>query len=67
MTITTRKPLLSRKDIASLIDPDMKTDQVRRNEKRWGLDKARCDLNCRAVRYRALMALRILRALGFFE
>jgi len=45
----------------------MKTDQVRRNEKRWGLDKARCDLNCRAVRYRALMALRILRALGFFE
>lgn len=60
------KPLLTRKDIALLL-VDVTAHQVGRNEKRWGLDKARCDLNCRCVRYRAAMALRILTANGFLE
>ena len=50
---TLKKPLISRKEVASLIDPEMSTDQVRRNEKNWGIDVARADLNSRSVRYRA--------------
>jgi hypothetical protein len=60
-----RKPLLTRKDIAILLG-DVTPEQVRKNEKRWGLDKARCDLNCRCVRYR-WVAISILRAKGFLE
>jgi len=40
---------------------DVTPDQVRKNEKRWGLDRARRDLNRRCVRYVAAMALPILK------
>lgn len=56
----TTKPLLTRKDIARML-VDCSTDQVRKNERKWGLDKARRDMNCRCVRYSSEMALRILR------
>ena len=55
----------TRKDVAQLLN--VSADQVRRNEKRWGLDQARVDLNCRCVRYSTLRMMRILRALGFVE
>jgi hypothetical protein len=58
------KPLLTRKDIALLL-VDCSPDQVRKNEKRWGLDRARRDLNSRNVRYSAEIALTILRVKGF--
>ncbi len=61
------KPLISRKEVASLIDPDMSTDQVRRNERRWGIDKARADLNPRCVRYRSIVVIQIFKGLGFVE
>lgn len=60
------KPLLTRKDIAAMLG-DVTPDQVRKNEKRWGLDKARADLNCRCVRYRARPAIRALKAWGVLE
>ena len=52
------KHLLSRKDVAELLD--VSVDQVRKNERRWGLNAARRDLNRRCIRYRTLMALAIL-------
>lgn len=44
------KPFLTRKDIARML-MDISVDQVRKNEKPWGLDACRCDLNERVVRY----------------
>ncbi len=40
---------LNRKDLAQILD--VSVDQVRKNEKAWGLDAARYDLNLRVVRY----------------
>jgi hypothetical protein len=57
--------LSSRKDLATLLG--VTVDQVRRNERRWGLDKARRDLNPRCVRYRRTEAMAVLRARGFVE
>jgi len=67
MLMGTSKHLVTRKDIAAMIDGDVTSEQVRKNEKRWGLDKARKDLNSRCVRYRRIMAIVILRAKGFIE
>ena len=52
------KRLLSRKDVAELLE--VSPEQVRKNERRWGLHAARRDLNQRCVRYKTLMALAIL-------
>ena len=57
--------LSSRKDVAALLG--VSVDQVRRNEKRWGLSAARVDLNCRCVRYATDKMLQIFRSLGFVE
>lgn len=59
------KHLLTRKDIAEMIDGT--PEQVRKNEKRWGLDAARRDLNARCVRYLSALALTILRTKGYIE
>lgn len=57
--------LSTRKDVAGLLG--VSTDAVRRNEKRWGLDQARVDLNSRCVRYCSARMLLILKARGFLE
>jgi len=57
------KKLLSRKDVAALIGET--TTVVRRNEKRWGLDKARADLNSRLIRYRGEMVRLIFEGKGW--
>jgi ribosomal protein L13E len=57
--------LKSRKDVAALLG--VTVDAVRRNEKRWGLDRARADLNCRCVRYRTTVMMSALRLRGFVE
>ena len=57
--------MCTRKDVAQLLT--VSADQVRRNEKRWGLDQARVDLNRRCVRYSTSRMMRILRARGFVE
>jgi len=56
---------LSRKDIATLIDPRMTTDVVSRNERRLALDQARIRLNRRVILDRRTQALNALRAKGF--
>ena len=59
------KALSTRKDVAGVLG--VSVDAVRRNEKRWGIDKARVDLNARCVRYRHSMLMFILAARGFFQ
>lgn len=59
------KTLYTRKEVAQLID--CTAEQVRKNEKRWGLKDARADLNSRCVRYRARLTRIILKAKGFIE
>ena len=54
---------ITRKELASLVN--LSTDQIRKEEKRIGLDKTRAKLNKHAVRYRTVEALDIFRALGF--
>ena len=60
-----QKILLSRKDIAELMD--VTPDQVRKNEVRWGLRIARRDLNRRCVRYLACVAMPALKSRGYIE
>lgn len=60
------KHLFTRKDIALLL-VDCSPDQVRKNEKRWGIDKARRDLNPRCVRYLSSHVITILRAKGYLQ
>jgi hypothetical protein len=55
--------LLDRKAIAKMID--VSADQVRRNEKRWELDKARVDLTPRCVRYRSVVVVRLFLKRGW--
>ena len=50
----------TRNDIAMLFNLSVR--QVRDNEKKLGLDKARIRVNSRVVRYRATVVLRILQA-----
>ena len=57
------KPLLTRKDIAQMLD--VSVNQVWLNEERWGIRVARADLNKRCVRYRADVVLANFRARGF--
>ncbi len=56
---------LTRKDVAGLISQSTSTDQIRKNEKCLGLDKARVDFNARCVLYRAEAVFRILESRGF--
>ncbi len=56
---------ITRKDIALIIAPSITADQIRRNERKWGLDKARVRFNSRVVLYRTDRALSILVGLGF--
>jgi hypothetical protein len=53
------KPPYTRNDIAVMFNLSVR--QVRENEARLGLDKARIQINSRVVRYRAAVVLRILR------
>jgi hypothetical protein len=53
---------LTRKDVASVADVTIY--QVRSNERRWGLDRCRFDLNSRCVRYDRAQALDALEAHG---
>lgn len=64
MNPTISKPLLSRKDIAAMLGPEFTVLQVRRNEKKWGLDRARVKLKTRMVFYRYSIAVQILTANG---
>lgn len=52
------KPLLTRKDIALLIGVTPR--QVKRNEAKWGLDKARSQLGTRPLLYRTSLVVMIL-------
>ncbi len=56
---------LNRDDIAAILGPRVSTEQIRKNERHWGLDKARVDFNARCVLYRTEAALRILESRGF--
>ena len=44
------KKFLTRKELAQLLE--VTVDQVRRNERRWGLHKYRRNLNGRSITYR---------------
>jgi len=52
-------------DIAAILGPRVSTDQIRKNEKLWDLDKARVDFNARCVLCRAEAVFRILESRGF--
>jgi hypothetical protein len=59
--------MLTRKELAALMT-EMRGDkvtatQVRDNERRWGLDKFRSDLNRRVVRYRRVQVLAHLKSI----
>lgn len=56
------KTLVTRADIAQWLDCTER--MVADNERRWGLEAARRDLNARNVRYHAEMARRILAGPG---
>jgi len=53
------KNFITRKEVARLLE--ISVDQVRKNERRLGLQVVRCDLNARCVRYHATPALLILK------
>lgn len=57
--------LITRKHVAEMIG--VSAEQVRRNEKRWGIDRARRDLNRRCVRYNATMVRYIFKSKGWIE
>lgn len=57
------KPFLTRAEIASMLCVSIR--QVRKNEKRWGLDKARRDLNHSCVRYKSSIVWNILLGRGW--
>jgi hypothetical protein len=61
----TKTRFLSRKGIAELLECNAR--QVKRNEARWGLAGARCDLNARVVRYRASEVFKELLDRGLIE
>jgi hypothetical protein len=71
MTNPPRNPIedgfISRKTLAQLLGPECSVGIVRKNERHWGIDRARVDFNCRCVRYRYVLVLRILRAKGILE
>ena len=60
----TTKPLLTRKDIAQMLGPEFTANQVRRNERKWGLDRARVKLKTRMVFYRYSIAVQVLTVSG---
>lgn len=57
-TIILPSPLCSRKDIAIAINVSAR--MVKTNERYWGLDMVRADLNCRQIRYNSDKAAKIL-------
>lgn len=54
---------ITRKGLASLVN--LSTDQIRKEEKRIGLNKTRAGFNKHAVLYRTVEALEIFRQRGF--
>jgi hypothetical protein len=48
--------MISRKEVAQLFSAkfgiDISVDKIRKNEKRWGLDKVRFDFNKRLIFYK---------------
>ena len=71
MKMPTTKPArryrtrITRKEIAYLIDTSC--DMVRKNEKRWGLDRARVKINARVILYWEDEAMEILRERGLIK
>lgn len=65
--MTTPEGLISRKRVAELMGKEVSPRMVARNEKRWGLDAARVDLNGWHARFRAWQAIKILRQQGLIE
>ena len=56
--------LITRKDIAQLLGKHVSVWMVAKNEKRWGLDRARVKLQTRSVLYHHAKVISILRAVG---
>ena len=60
--------LITRTELADIISKErndyVSVDQVRKNEKRFGLCATRCDLNKKVVRYNKAKALDALRTAG---
>lgn len=60
--------VISRKELAAIISKnrgrEISTDQVRKNEKAWGLDLARDDFNLRQSGYKLKEAIEILKKAG---
>ena len=54
---------ISRKGLASIVN--LSTDQIRKEEKKIGLDKIRVRFNRHAVLYRTVEALEIFKLRGF--
>lgn len=67
MTTAHPEGLISRKRIAEMMGREITPRMVLNNEKLWGLDAARIDLNGRCVRYRMWVAVKILKARGMME
>jgi hypothetical protein len=55
--------MITRKDIATMLN--VSVGAVRRNEKRVGLDRARCDINPRLIRYDLIKVRMIFVAHGW--
>lgn len=54
---------LTRKDVAQITE--LSVDSVRRNEKRWGLEKIAA--NNRVIRYKKQQAITVLKKIGFVQ
>ena len=55
---------LTRKTIAQRIGGDMTANRIKKNERRWGLDKCRAHTGTRAVLYDGARAMECLRRRG---
>jgi hypothetical protein len=63
----TPTPMMDRKEIAQVMGDKVTVRQVRRNERKWGLDRARVKIKTRMVLYRRSAVLVILKDLGVME
>lgn len=64
---TPEHSLLTRKDIARMLGPNVSERQVRANERRWGLAAARVKLKTRSVLYCERRVVAVLRLAGVIE
>lgn len=64
MTATAQNPLITRKEIAQMLGPNVTPRQVANHEKDWGLDRARVSLGTRQVMFRYAVVVFELRQRG---